>query len=473
VTARELQAALARRCSRDALLRQLRDWARLTEHELWLVGGYVRDTALRARPYDVDLVVVRRARSCVAALQRLWRTKGVRFRKRGITTWRFSTHARLVDLVIAERRGLDADLSRRDLTINAMAYELNRERLYDPLRGLTDLKAARLRLPHPGVIGQDPLRALRAARFLAGLPRFSIARSALAPIRSAAQQLHTVAPERVRAELHKLLGGVAPQRGLEALFGWGLLEPLLPELAGLPHCIAGADRPDIWRHTVDAVGLSATRRAIPGADAIADDERPLLRWALLLHDISKPETLAFDAAGRPSFHGHEVLGARRADRLLRRLRMSGKQRKRISRLILHHLRPGHLADSGASPRGLRRLVRDSADDLHMLTAHAACDALASGSPNAKARWLRLRRVLLGLLEQRRLQCHSPLPTLVSGNDVMRLGRLAAGPRVGQLLQRVSEAQRAGRITTRDEALHQLELWGRAGRDSPANGPAET
>lgn len=420
---------------------------------MWLVGGYVRDAALGRRATDVDLVAGRGAARTVGELQRIWATGGFRFRKRGVTTWRFAVADREVDVVDASRRGLERDLRRRDFTINAVAFDLAEGTIVDPLGGLADARAHKLRLPRKDAIREDPLRALRAARFMAQHPAFSLHRETCVQASRAAAGLRRAACERIRAELDKLLDAEAPARGLETLDDLGLTDAVLPELTTLRTCRAGEGRPDVWRHTLDAIALSCRPAHLPGAGAIRSASgRRLLRWTLLLHDISKPETYGVREDGRPTFHGHEVLGADRADALLERLRLPREERRRIRRLILHHLRPSHLADAGAPPHGMRRLVREAGSDLPLLVLHAACDALASGSPDARRRWRHLRPVLIALLELWEARRVIPLPRLVDGRDVMRAMGVGPGRQVGEMLERVRERQEEGLLKTRDDAL---------------------
>jgi poly(A) polymerase len=461
---REIERTLARRAARDPLLREIGRASESIGAPCWLVGGAVRDTALgrRSSTSDLDLLATRRVPSLVRRLRERWRRRAFRFRKRGVTTWRFVVAARQVDLVDATRRGLLGDLRRRELTVNAVAFDLLERRLEDPLHGLRDLRLGRLRLPRAGVMREDPVRALRAARFLAQLPGFRLDRASRAEASACGRGLRRASAERVRDELDKLLAATDPRRGLGTLEELGLIDSVLPELAPLRRCVAGAERPDVWRHTLDCLSVAARPPRLPAGGARrAPSERRILRWALLLHDISKPETLGFRADGRPTFHGHETLGARRADVVLRRLRLARADRRRIVRLIRLHLRPSLLAEAGSPARGLRRLVGTAEEDLPLLALHAACDALASGAPDAVRRWRRLRRVLLSLLELHRERRRVPLPKLVNGRDVQRLLALDPGPRVGRLLERVREAQEDGEIRTRQEALAYLERLGPA------------
>ncbi len=449
-------ARLSFRAARDPLLQLLRECALVTAASVYLVGGPVRDAAIGRRSKDVDLAVVRHAAALIREIQRRLGTRGFRFRKRGVTTWRFATPSGELDLVDAVRRGLEQDLRRRELTINAMAYDLVDRRVIDPLGGLKDLREKRLRAPDNATFRADPARCLRTARFLAELPDFRVARETRRQLIAQAPRLRHVAVERVSEELTKLLGGERPHDGLAAIHEWGLLDPLLPELSALRDCGAGHGRPDVWTHTVKTIEMSATRPRLPSFTVVRDrGELPLLRWTLLLHDIAKPATFATDPSGKPTFHGHEELGARMADTLLRRLRFDAPTRRRITQLIRFHLRPGHLADSGATPRGMRRLARAAGADLSLLCLHAACDAQGSGATNGAARWRRLTRVLRALpAVQSRLRTIPDAP-LLSGADVIRATGLLPGPRIGELLRELAEARDDGTITTRRQALAYL------------------
>ncbi len=460
MTPERLAARLARRVARDPLLHDLRETARASGVPVWLVGGAVRDAALGRPPEDLDLAAGRGAARLVPALETAWKRRAFRFRKRGVTTWRFDLRGRKVDIVDASGRGIERDLRRRDFTLNAIAVDLVTGRVVDPLGGLRDLRAGLLRPPGPDTFRDDPLRALRAARFLAEFPRFRLHPGVRRGAAAAARALRRASAERLREEVDKLLGSAAPSRGLEALERLGILGAILPEMLPMRECLAGAGRPSVWRHTVEAVRRSERPGRLPGAIVAGDAASlRLLRWTLLLHDVSKPETLARGDDGRPTFHGHEVEGSRRADAVLRRLRLPRSFRRRAARLVRLHLRPHHLADAGAPPRGLRRLVRDAGDDLPVLVAHSALDALASGAPDARARWRRLRPVLLDLLARHAASRETPRPPLVNGHDVMRVLRIRPGPDVGRVLAEVRDLQDLGTVGSRKDALAWIATLG--------------
>jgi len=221
----------------------------------------------------------------------------------------------------------------------------------------------------------------------------------------------------------------------------------------LRECVAGRERPDVWTHTLKTIEISATRPRLPCYGTVRRrNELPLLRWTLLLHDIAKPATFARMPSGKPTFHGHEEIGATMADKLLGRLRFDSASRRRIKQLIRWHLRPGHLADAGAPMRGMRRLAREAGDDLPLLCLHAACDAQGSGGLDTGARWRRMSRVLRALPQiQSRLRA-IPSEPLLSGADVLRVTGLAPGPKVGALLRELADARDDGLVSDRRQAL---------------------
>lgn len=409
----------------------------------------MRDAALGRTAADVDLAAGPGCRRFVSALAARFDRRAFRFRKRGVTTWRIVLDGRDVDVVDVGRRGFARDLARRDFTVNAVAFDPVSKTLEDPLRGLADLRRGLLRAPGPATFRDDPVRSLRAARFLASFPGFRLHRETAAGARVAGRALARASAERIRDELQALLLAPRPGAGLRALLQLGLLPAVLPEMEPTVGCAAGPGRPDVFLHTADALDASARTRLG------AEEDRAVLRWALLLHDVAKPETLALGDDGRPTFHGHEVLGALRAQSVLRRLRHPRARIRRIQRLIVLHLRPGHLSDAGAPLRGVRRLVRDAADDLPLLLAHAAADVRGSGGPPDHARRRRLAATLAALRREGEAERAAARTPLLRGEEVMRTLGVPQGPAVGRWLRAVEEAALAGEIGSREEALQWL------------------
>ena len=250
MTPEKLAARLRRRMATDPLLREVREAARASGVPAWLVGGAVRDAALGCPSEDLDVAAGRGAGRLVRDLGSLWGHRGFRFRKRGVTTWRFEVRGRKVDVVDASGRGIERDLRRRDFTVNAIALDLVGGRTLDPLGGLRDLEAGRLRLPRPGVVREDPVRALRACRFLAEFPAFRLDPAARREAKAAERGLRRASAERVRDETDKMLVAPRPDLGLETVERLGLLGAVLPETIPLRRCVAGEGRPDVLKSVV-------------------------------------------------------------------------------------------------------------------------------------------------------------------------------------------------------------------------------
>jgi poly(A) polymerase len=464
-----------------ALLRQL--VAAAGRRELALVGGVVRDAVLRrASALDVDVVV---SAGALDLGRRLAERTGGAFvaldAERGAA--RVVAGERSLDLADFRAPTLEADLAARDYTVNALAVPLREllanggARIVDPTGGLRDLRARRLRPPHPRVLADDPLRALRGVRFERALG-LRLTPGAARAIRAVAPRLVRVSAERVRDEFLALLAGADAAGALRRLDALRLLPVVLPEVEPMrrtrqpaPHrfsvlehslrAVAGADRvlgrpttlagfgEAITRHVSESLGGGVTRGEV-------------LKLAALLHDVSKPETRR-RIAGRIRFFEHDVRGAERARAIGERLRLPARAVAVLERLVRQHLRPMHLAAAGVvTPRARYRFYRDLGSDTQDLLLLSLVDAAAVRGDSPFAVWRRaglLRNLLGGWPTQQSVES---APPLLRGEDVMRRFGLAPGPEVGRLLRRAREAQDLGLVATPEEALAFL--------DSPGNGP---
>ena len=318
---------------------------------------------------------------------------------------------------------IEADLARRDLTVNAMAFDPAEGRLWDPYAGLGDLEAGMLRAvgdPHAR-FHEDALRPVRLARLSAtlGMTPEPETRAAMAGVRERAAM---VAVERVRVELEKLMTAERPSTGWNLLRESGLLELWMPELAsGYGVTQNRFHAWDVWDH-----GLHT-------CDA-APAEKPVVRWAALLHDIGKTETRVM-REGEATFYGHDKIGAEQADRLLDRLRFSNDWRERIVLLVREHMFDYRREWSDAAVRRwLRRVGVENVADLFDLRI---ADAFGSG----------LRPLMVGGLEalrervERLLEQSHALQVrdlAVDGADVMRVLGVPPGPEVGRVLSGLLE-----------------------------------
>jgi poly(A) polymerase len=448
-----------------------------------LVGGAVRDACLRRagrggaeRRLDLDLAVPHGALALAERLAaRLGGTAVILDAERGAARVVAGSHQ--LDVTDFRAPSLEADLRARDFTIDALAVEVRRllrdggGPIVDPTGGLADLSARRLRPPSDAVLLDDPVRVLRGVRLEAtlGLHLTAAATRALA---RAVPGLARVATERVRDEILLMLAAAGTARALRRLDAVGALAVVLPEIEPMrrtpqpaPHrftvlehslrAVAGADRLLERVPVLDGRGEEMRDHlAAPLAGGIARGQ--VLKLAALLHDVAKPATRA-RVGGRVRFFEHDVKGAIGAREVAERLRLPERVTTVLERLVRHHLRPMHLAQSGEiTPRARYRFFRDLGDDARDLLALALVDAAAVRGESATAAWKRswvVRELLAGWPAQQVVATRAPL---LRGDDVMRHFDLAPGPVVGALLARAREAQDLGLVATREEALAYLD-----------------
>ncbi len=346
---------------------------------------------------------------------------------------------------VAFATALETDLARRDFTVNAMALSLPDLELIDPFNGVSDLAAKRLNTPLPAEIsfGDDPLRMLRAARFIAryGLRPSPELLEAVARMRG---RLDIVSDERVRDELDKLLVVPDPSEGLWFLVNTGLAEEFLPELPAL-----ALEQDPVHRHKdVLAHTIAVVQRARPDR---------IVRLAALFHDIGKPKTRSFGPGGTVSFHHHELVGARMTRDRMRALRYPADDIERVSKLVELHLR-FHTYAMGWTDSAVRRYVRDAGDlleDLNELT-RADCTTRNAAKAEALSRRMDELEVRIGVLRESE-ELAAIRPDL-DGREVMEHLGVAPGPVVGRALAFLLELRLEEGPHSRDEALRRLDEW---------------
>lgn len=441
----------------------------------WLVGGCVRDELLGRPARDVDLVVAEGAEPLARALAD--RLGGAVYASSdAFGTWRVIAGEAHVD--IAPLRGaasgrdcsttaLAADLRARDVTVDAMARPLTGGELVDPLGGATDLQEGRLRLCSPTALADDPLRIVRIARLAAALGMAPDGATVAACL-AAAPRLVGVSSERVRDELCAVLALPTAPEAIRRLAEWEALVWVLPEVDAL----RGVEQNpyhhlDVFGHTLEAVGyVRAVVEQMGGARCLTPpDEAGLpgvdrvvpVAWAVLLHDIGKPQCRAESADGRVIFWGHDEVGSRLAVAVAARLRMSARFSACLATLVREHLRLGFLV--GAEPltrRALARYRRDVSPWVFESVVLSLCDRLATRGDKTSlvsiARHYRVARRVWTLVGK------APIPKLLNGEEVMELLAIGPGPDVGLALEALEEEIDAGEVTTPDEARSFLQAW---------------
>ena len=445
--------------------------AELFDHaqkSLYLVGGSVRDALVTVGPgeapahqdkeFDFDLTTDARPEEIeriVAGWADVVWTQGARFgtigcqargRRYEITTHRaevYRSDSRKPEVTFDDN--VEGDLSRRDFTVNAMALKLPEFELIDPFNGLDDLAAGVLRTPlGPDVsFDDDPLRMLRAARFMAGYglqPQPELVEA----IKTGHHRLSIVSAERIRSELDRLLMVDTPSIGLWFVVETGLAGEFLPELPAL-----ALEQDPIHRHK------DVLAHTLAVVDRVSPDR--LLRLAALFHDVGKPKTRAFAPEGVVTFHHHEVVGARMTRDRMEALRYPNDDVDTVTRLVELHLR-FHTYQLGWTDRAVRRYVRDAGTLLDHLNELTRCDCTTRNVAKARALGRRMDELENRILELRELEELDAMRPDLDGNQVMQLLDVRPGPAVGRALDFLLELRIEEGPLGEEEATRRLREW---------------
>ncbi|HEX6421107.1 MAG TPA: CCA tRNA nucleotidyltransferase [Acidimicrobiales bacterium] len=446
-------------------VRPLADRFTAAGHAVYLVGGIVRDLVLGRvdAAADLDLTTDARPDQTIAVLSgwadSVW-SQGQAFgtigARKGDAIYEITTHraeayredSRKPHVVYAD--DVTDDLSRRDFTVNAMALRLPDVELIDPFGGIGDLGAGLLRTPlAPEVaFSDDPLRMLRAARFIAGYgltpdPALTDA------VRAMRSRLDIVSAERVRDELSKLLVVDDPAPGLWFLVDTELSDEFLPELRAMRLEQDPIHRhKDVLAHTIAVVSKTSPRL--------------IVRLAALLHDIGKPKTRSIGPKG-VSFHHHEVVGARMSRDRLRALRFSNDVVADVQRLVFLHLRFHGYSDDVWSDAAVRRYARDAGPLLDELNELTRCDCTTRNERRARILAARMDALEARIAELREREELESVRPDIDGNRVMALLGIGPGPEVGEALAMLLEARLDEGPLGEEEAERRVLAWWEARR----------
>jgi len=479
-------------------------------YQSYIVGGFIRDSLLGRQTNDVDIAVNGDAVAVARAVARALKGKFVLLDD-------VNSIARVV--VISDRlpegsrqdqescepewhldfssfsQNIEADLARRDFTINAMAVELSQlvmatgagvgeekqpqVKLIDPFSGEEDLRNKIVRAVSDQIFEADAARLLRGVRLAAELD-FTIEPGTERLIRHCSQSMVKIPGERIREEFLRVLSLPRTAYYLRYLDRLGLLLALIPELAESK----GIQQPtvhfwDVFDHSVETVaalgfllketdweyGSEDMLDSVLWSDSMAQhfaqevskggNRKALLKLGGLLHDIAKPRTKSLDDSGRAHFLGHAKQGAAMVEAVMSRLRFSRQEISLVERLVRHHLRPAQMANEGLpTQRAIYRYFRDTKDAGIDILFLALADYLASRGPLVNMKeWRGNCRLTDHILTEHAKQQAKVLPLkLVDGHDLTNTFGLTPGPSVGKLLALVREAQASGELTTREEAL---------------------
>jgi poly(A) polymerase len=456
----------------------LASFFRQAGHRLYLVGGTVRDLLLgdEAKPLDqmdfdaTTTATPEETKKLVAGIADAVWTQGERFGTIGlkvgervyeITTHRaeaYSPESRKPDVVFAP--DIETDLSRRDFTINAMALELTGDApvLVDPYGGAADLMTRTLRTPlsPEESFSDDPLRMMRAARFIAQLqvvPEPGLTKA----VTDMSERLSIVSMERVRNELDKLMVADRPSAGLWFLIDTGLVDSFFPEISAMRLEQDPIHRhKDVLTHTV-AVVENVRPDASPGFDF------RITRLAALFHDIGKPKTRGFRSGKGVTFHHHEVVGARMTRDRMRALKYPNEDVDAVSELVNLHLR-FHTYQMGWTDSAVRRYVRDAGPLLAELNVLTRCDCTTRNEKKAAVlarRMDELEERIAALAEREEIAAMRPE---IDGVRVMELLGIPGGPAVGDALDHLMEIRMEEGLIGEEAATARLLAWWEENKD---------
>jgi len=432
--------------------------------EIYVVGGFVRDYFLQRERSEMDFVIVGLSgqgdgiKFAELLAKHLHLPKPAVYRNFGTAMLKWDdVQLEFVGARKESYRGdsrkpqvepadLQADLSRRDFTINAMAFALSAENfgaLVDPFDGMKDLQAKLLRTPlePSATFSDDPLRLMRAIRFATQLD-FKIEEKTFNGMREMRERLRIISQERITEEFLKILAAPKPSIGFRLLDEAGVLEIIFPEFVALRGVeeYKGYFHKDVFNHTLMVVdNLAAVSEKVP------------LRLAAVVHDIAKPRTKAFIQGKGWSFHGHEDVGARMLPAIFHRLRLPNDWLKYVQKLTKLHLRPIALTEEECTDSAYRRLLFQAGEDLEDLLMLCRAD-ITSGNVKRRERHLaNFEFVVKRLNEVEEKDRMRAFQSPVRGDEIMQVCGLPPGPLVGKLKSAIEDAILDGKIPNEHEA----------------------
>jgi tRNA nucleotidyltransferase/poly(A) polymerase len=469
---------------------------------VYLVGGFVRDALLGRPGHDIDLVVRENAIDLTFRLAN----------RLGLPAYRLDSERDVgrivipgtdITLDIAAFRGPDlaTDLFNRDFTINAMAIPARigaTDEVIDLYQGQFDLKAGRIRMIHSKSMADDPIRAIRAVRFAVQLEGEITPETDMAARAVASELTARVSPERVRDELNRLLAMQMPDEGIRRLDELGLLNAIMPEITALSGINQSPPHHEpVLNHTLSTIRwLVEVEQWLESPDIFAANDwysiaepiissyreplrdhlkqpidggvtvRQMLRWGALFHDTGKALTQTQDAGGRIRFLGHDEAGERLARHRLNALSFSNQAIRLVAELVAGHMRPLYLASEKRQPsrRTVYRYYRAFPTAGLAIPLLAWADHLATYNGMGEEKtYQRLLNVIQTLYETYFTAYHEAVAPvrLLSGLELMQLLDIPPGPEIGRLIRILEEAQAAGEIHSRDEAIEFVRQQDRA------------
>jgi tRNA nucleotidyltransferase/poly(A) polymerase len=438
----------------DPLTKQVAEAFRQQEAPLYLVGGAIRDIILKRDIKDYDFVVKEMTSAFLDHLGELLEASVFPMGKgRQEQVYRLVKGERTIDFAVMVGDAIDQDLTRRDFTINAIAYSFAEGRFFADPQAIKDVKEGRIALVSPQALQADPLRMLRAVRYRCTLPGFELTDGLKEGITCHQGLISDVAQERIRAELDTINLSPDPARGLQLMHEIGLLITIFPELAPLEGLPQGRHhRTDAFCHSIEMVGEvnRLMNEGHPFPFRPTDQDRLILGYAALYHDLGKPATQSIDEGGEVHFYGHPQESSLLAQGIMRRLKFPNRVRDGVLLVVENHMHILTLAAGEPKDNALRRLIYRMGEEIKLLLllGLAETGSKGNGDKDEQVRFMDLCRRIWDLYEREDLIAPEPL---LRGRDLLELGHVP-GPRMGEILEEVRKRQIAGELRNKEEAL---------------------
>ena len=439
----------------NGYLRSLSNLYSSNGYDFYLVGGAVRDGILDIPTKDFDFTTSAPPEESIKMLNDAgykttkvgiaFGTIELQLKKNSIhiTTYRKDTYENYSrNPSIESAADLNTDLSRRDFTINSIAYSINENELLDPFFGLKDLSLGIIKTPDDPIISfsDDPLRMLRLCRFIS-THGFSPDDDTYTAMRNNVERIKIVSVERIRDELNKLLLGNDAPMGIRALVESGLSSYIIPEINELKMEVDPKHHhKDVYEHSLEVLS------GVP--------PRLSLRMGALLHDIAKPNTKGIEN-GKVHFRHHEVVGARMTKKILKRLKYDNKTIKDVAQLVEQSARP-HTFKMGWTDSAVRRYIVDAGHMLEDLNALVRADVTTKNKQKKREIHQTLDELEKRIEEVKAKEELSKIRPALSGDEIMEHFNIQPGPKVGVIMKALYEQRINDGEVSKEDALKLAE-----------------